>query len=254
MCQKICSVEGCNKPIGRCGARGMCPKHYAEWCHNNIDKIKKKRIGCLVPGCKNKHYAHGYCEKHNARIKTKGNPSYSPIETLRGETWAKINGFGDRYYVSTLGRVKSVGFGGGEDENLLKLSTSRKGYLYVGLWDPTKKKQKKMRVHRLVAMTFIPNPNNLPYINHKSGNVTDNSVDNLEWITNKDNQLHGFYILKHFGNTKPIKCLETGKIYESAQQAAKELGICSRSISYAAQQEHKTRTAGGLHWTRLDNV
>jgi hypothetical protein len=49
---------------------------------------------------------------------------------------------------------------------------------------------KTMRVHRVVAKLFIPNPNNLPVINHKDGNKVNNNVDNLEWCTDKENQIH----------------------------------------------------------------
>lgn len=63
------------------------------------------------------------------------------------------------------------------------------GYFYVGLNAPNKKK--KGRVHRLVAMAFIPNPLNLTQVNHKNGNKLDNRVENLEWCTHKQNMKHG---------------------------------------------------------------
>ena len=62
-----------------------------------------------------------------------------------------------------------------------------KGYLQVGL---SNKGDKTFRVHRLVALTFIPNPYNLPQVNHKDGNKKNNCVDNLEWISNYDNMQH----------------------------------------------------------------
>lgn len=68
--------------------------------------------------------------------------------------------------------------------NILKPQLNGKGYLRVSIG------KKLMFVHRLVAEKYIPNPNNLPQVNHKDGNKLNNSVDNLEWVSNKQNREH----------------------------------------------------------------
>lgn len=70
------------------------------------------------------------------------------------------------------------------------------GYLDTILIDKNKKKHCK-RINRLVAIQFIPNPDNLPEVNHKDGNKANNNVDNLEWCTPKYNSEHSIKILKH---------------------------------------------------------
>lgn len=82
-------------------------------------------------------------------------------------------------------------------KNMFKLKTYTKpdGYLAVSLWDTAKRGQKKRKtflVHRLVAETFIPNDNNKPTVNHKDGIKTNNSVDNLEWTTSHEQNVHSF--------------------------------------------------------------
>lgn len=72
----------------------------------------------------------------------------------------------------------------------LKISKTKAGYLHVSLWH--KWKCTHILVHRAVALTFIPNINNLPEINHKDGNKNNNSKFNLEWVTHKDNIRHAF--------------------------------------------------------------
>lgn len=74
------------------------------------------------------------------------------------------------------------------EQRVLKKETTKKGYLRVMLANFGK--YKKYYVHRLVAIAFLDNPKNKPQVNHKNLNKTDNSVDNLEWVTNKENYQH----------------------------------------------------------------
>lgn len=101
------------------------------------------------------------------------------------EIWKEISGYNGRYQVSSWGRVRNV-----ETGKLLKPYKNSKGYLKVGLKVHGKRVPDKHRVNRLVAKAFIENPNNLPQVNHKDGNKENNSVTNLEWITNSDNMKH----------------------------------------------------------------
>ena len=163
------------------------------------------------------------------------------------ELWKDIPGYNDRYKISNTGKVISKNYNHSGIAKEIKLWKTKRGYLMASLFDG--EKQIHNTVHRLVAKAFIPNPDNLPVINHKDGNQLNNNVENLEWVTIRENTLHGFYTLKHYGLTKPILCVETGKVYESAQQAGRELNICSNNISAAGRGVIKT--AGGYHWKRL---
>ena len=105
------------------------------------------------------------------------------------EVWRPIEGFEGLYEVSNLGRVKSVERIDSNNhpvkERILKPDKHNNGYLYVALWKDGRKKN--YAVHRLVSKAFIPNPNNLPEVNHINEIKTDNRVSNLEWMTTKQN-------------------------------------------------------------------
>lgn len=112
-------------------------------------------------------------------------PKYAkPFETsvaLEGEEWRPIAGFEDRYMISSFGRVYLLLFG-----RLSKLYLGMNGYYAITLRGRNGE-FRKTNIHRLVAETFIPNPQGLPVINHKDEDKTNNHVDNLEWCTQKYN-------------------------------------------------------------------
>lgn len=114
------------------------------------------------------------------------------------EIWKDIIGYEGLYQVSNLGNVKSIGrmlYDINKKENviykrdkLLKYAINHKGYKIVKLQKCCSKKT--ISIHRLVALTFIPNPDNLPQVNHIDGNKQNNCVSNLEWCDNTYNHNH----------------------------------------------------------------
>lgn len=110
------------------------------------------------------------------------------------EQWKPIKGY-DHYDISNLGRVKSLERIAHtplasylKPENILKAADNGKGYKFVRLWQDGK--SKKHYIHRLVAEAFIPNPNNYPEVNHIDSDPSNNKVDNLEWVTHRQNAKH----------------------------------------------------------------
>lgn len=111
------------------------------------------------------------------------------------EIWKDIIEFDGLYQISNLGRVKSLSrrivCGNGftdKKETILKLSKTKKGYLRANLCENYNRAS--YAVHRAVAIHFIENPNNLPQVNHIDEIKTNNTVDNLEWCTNRQNIHH----------------------------------------------------------------
>lgn len=217
------------------------------------------------------------------------------------EIWKDIPQYEGLYQASTLGRIRAKDrviaytnrWGGTSSQlhngHLVPQHLSKEhesplngtSYYSVKLY-----KNNKMHnewVHRLVALTFIDNPEHYPCVNHKNEDKGDNSVDNLEWCSYKYNNTYGSsqslkretYIKNGTGKKvgermkgtknpaythrernnfvnnnptpkKPIFCVETGIIYASACDASKETGIIRANISNACN--NKQKTAGGYHW------
>lgn len=163
-----------------------------------------------------------------------------------------IPGYTDRYYVSTDGNVYSfVRRDKNGDIVFKELSASKddSGYVQVGISDADGHFA-KIRVHRLVAQTFLPNPDNLPQINHINEDKTDNCIDNLEWCDNQYNINYGTRnarASKAIG--KPVLCVETGITYESATKASLAVGISRVAVSNCCRGY--TKTACGYHWRYL---
>lgn len=109
------------------------------------------------------------------------------------EIWKPIEGYFGRYEISNFGNVKSV-YNNGKTK-ILKPRINFKGYARVSL--SSNYKRKEFCVHRLVGMAFIENKENKPQINHKNGIKLDNRLNNLEWVTAKENCIHRSILYKH---------------------------------------------------------
>lgn len=111
------------------------------------------------------------------------------------EVWKEVIGYETLYAVSNLGRIKAFAkhIDSGKchrswDEHILKCASDQRGYLKTNLAKDGV--NRTVKVHRIVAQAFIPNPDNLPEVNHKDGNKQNNSVENLEWSDRLSNQRH----------------------------------------------------------------
>lgn len=113
------------------------------------------------------------------------------------EEWKDVEGYEGIYQVSNLGRLKSLErivhskkWDRREPSKILSPPQLKSGYLIASLHKEGK--TKSVLLHRLIAKAFIPNPNNLPQVNHKDGNKQNNMIDNLEWVSAQDNIIHAY--------------------------------------------------------------
>lgn len=144
------------------------------------------------------------------------------------ESWKQVEGY-PHLFVSNEGRVWTRTY-----NRFLRTHLTNRGYLRVNL--SKDKTVKQVSVHRLVAETFIPNPEGLTDVDHIDGDKLNNKAENLQWISRSDN-------IKKAGDarnngSKPVICVETGKVYESVNQASREMKIPVATISAIARGEY----------------
>ena len=123
------------------------------------------------------------------------------------EEWKDIKGYEGIYQISNKGRVKTLG-NNRRKEKIREGIADNTGYKRISLCKNGK--EKKYSIHRLVAQAFLPNPDNLPVVNHKDENKLNNNVENLEWCTQKYNVN---YSSSNGRPAKKIICIETNEIF-----------------------------------------
>lgn len=152
------------------------------------------------------------------------------------EIWKYVDGYTE-YQVSNTGKVKSLKFG---KERILKVRNSSNGYLYVSLCGNGVVSQQQ--VHRLVANAFLPNPLNLPQVNHKDENTKNNCVFNLEWCTSEYNINYGTRTercSKRVLQLDKYTC-EVIRKWDSAMQIERELGFSNGNICNCCNGKRKS--------------
>lgn len=154
------------------------------------------------------------------------------------EVWKPIVGH-ERYQASTLGRIKNI------KGEISKLCYHRQGYLRVMV------DGKARMVHRLIAMTFIPNPENKKTVNHINANKEDNRVENLEWATQSENNQHA--VRNHLKPYTLKMWVSSTKGRKIAKEQAKEIELKRKegyslrelSVEYGISDAQVSRIANG---------
>lgn len=166
------------------------------------------------------------------------------------ETWKElpgVDGLPD-LLVSSLGNVRNKVTG-----HQYKFSNC-KGYRIANI--SYNSKHKNVKAHRLVAMAFLPNPDNLPEVNHINGVKSDNRVENLEWCSGSQNVKHAYRIGLHRPSggvpPKPVLCVELGMAFPSVSAAARFFGkVANRQRVCLSAMDNRYK-AYGYHWRYID--
>lgn len=176
---------------------------------------------------------------------------------METEIWKAVEGFEGLYEVSNIGRVKSLGNGNSNNskERILKQARVKK---YWKICLSKNGRVKFILVHTLVGKAFIPNPENLPEINHINENGLDNRAENLEWISHRDNCNYGTRNKRSSENRinhplkskKVLQFTKEGEFiieYPSTMEAERQTKINHCSISRCCSDK-KYKSAGGFIW------
>ena len=187
------------------------------------------------------------------------------------EEWKDIKGYEGLYQISNLGRVKSLSRidSRGHKLNEKILKPKIRGYGYKAVMLSKNNIHKLYYIHRLVAEAFIPNPDNLPCVNHIDENKNNNCIENLEWCTRKYNtnygtrskrqseKMKGKYTGSNHPQARKIKCITTGEIFITIKEACEKYKIKQPSITACCKGKIKSAgkhpiTGEKLVWKYID--
>lgn len=170
---------------------------------------------------------------------------------IKTEEWRDVVGFEEVYQVSSIGRVRNK-----KSKRMRNIQTTPEGYKFVILHDAKHGIPNRTKgVHRLVAESFIPNPENKPCVNHKDETHDNNVVENLEWVTYKENNLYGTRLQKatksELGTGREVhRYTRDGQYIDSfsnCMEASRTLNICFSNIYCCCAGKRKT--AAGFVWS-----
>lgn len=146
-----------------------------------------------------------------------------------------VPGYEGLYAITSCGKIWSY-----KRKKFLKPSDNGHGYLQVRLSKDSTLKTYK--IHRLVAEIYLPNPDNLPQVNHIDEDKTNNALPNLEWCDAAYNS--------NYSNAKKVICVETNEIFNSIKEAAIKNNVSKSAICMACKG--KRNIAAGYHWRYYD--
>lgn len=154
------------------------------------------------------------------------------------------------YEISDIGEIRN------KNTNKILKQQIQNGYCHCTL--AINKKPKRCRVHRLVAQTFIDNPEQKEYVNHKDGNRQNNNVENLEWVTPSENAQHAIAagLKTKQGRKRPVIQYSMDgvqmMVFNSLADAERQTGVRQSKITLVCQRQR--RSAGDYQWRYADDV
>lgn len=186
-------------------------------------------------------------EKVTEELKSQGCKEEKKM--IEVETFVKIDGF-ENYEVSNLGKVRNM-----KNGRILKPKLQKNGYLTYCLSENNK--QKRLYLHRIIAIAFIDNPDEKPCVNHIDENKLNNDLSNLEWCTARENLVHGTR-MKRIAEKLSQKVIQLDlngnvlNIFKSMRQAERETGVFASNISSCCNG--KAKSAGGFKWRKNERI